>query len=149
MSRNFENLKTHILSLSESSNFHVAKNEWKLVDVELHDDWDNCPCGKSIKELCFIENQRNENRTYVGNVCVNQFIGIETGNLFTGLKRIAIDETANANKDLIDHAFRLGYIYENEHKFLMDTRRKRNLSPKQVAWKVKINRRIINKTVVR
>jgi hypothetical protein len=80
---------------------------------------------------------------------VNQFIGIETGNLFPGLKRIAIDETANANADLIDHAFRLGYIFEKEYKFLMDTRRKRNLSAKQTAWKIKINRRILSKTIVR
>ncbi len=149
MSHNFENLKAHILPLSEAASFDTAKTEWKLIGVELHDEWDNCPCGKEIKELCHIQNQINGNRTYVGNVCVNQFIGIETGNLFAGLKRIALNETANANEDLIHHAFRLGYIFENEYKFLMDTRRKRNLSAKQIDWKVKINRRIINKTVVR
>ena len=49
MSHNFKNLKAHILPLSEASSFHVAKSEWKLVDVELHDEWDNCPCGKEIK----------------------------------------------------------------------------------------------------
>jgi hypothetical protein len=149
MAHNFENLKAHILPLSEASTFHQAKTEWKLVDVELHDEWDNCPCGKDIKELCVIENQLNGKRNHVGNVCVNQFIGIETGNLFPGLKRIAIDETANANADLIDHAFRLGYIFENEYKFLMETQRKRNLSAKQTEWKIKINRRILNKTIVR
>ncbi len=149
MSHNFENLKAHVLPLSESPVFHVAKTEWKLVGVKLYDDWYKCPCGKEIKELCFIENQRNGNSTYVGNICVNQFVGIETGNLFAGLKRIAIDETANANQDLIDHAFRFGYIFENEYRFLMETRRKRSLSAKQIDWKIKINRRIINQTVVR
>ncbi len=149
MSHNFENLKAHILPLSESPTFDAAKAEWELVGIQLHDDWDNCPFGKEIKELCFIKNQRNGNLTHVGNVCVDQFIGIETGNLFAGLRRIVTDETANANEDLIDHAFRWGYIFENEYKFLMDTRRKRNLSAKQVDWKIKINRRIINKTVVR
>ncbi len=149
MTHNFEHLKAHILPLSEATAFNEAKNEWKLVDVELHDEFDSCPCGKAIKELCYIQNQLNGNNTYVGNVCINRFIGIETGNLFAGLKRIALDDTANANEDLIDHAYRLGYIYENEYKFLMQTRRKRNLSPKQLAWKLKINQRIINKTVVR
>lgn len=149
MSHNFEKLKAHVLPLSEAADFATARHEWKLVDVELHDEWDQCPCGKEIKELCYIQNSQNGNRTYVGNVCVRQFIGIETGNLFAGLKRIAIDEAANANADLIEHARRLGYIFENEYKFLMETRRKRNLSAKQIAWKVKINRRIINKTVVR
>ena len=137
MNHNFENLKKHILPLSNSDNFRSAKN------------WDNCPCGKDIKEICYIQNQLNGNKTHVGNVCVNQFIGIETGNLFAGLKRIAKDITANANEDLIIHAYKLGYIYESEYVFLMDTRRKRNLSDKQKEWKKKINRRIVNKTVVR
>lgn len=149
MSHNFENLKNHILPLSNSNDFHSAKNEWKLVDVEIQEDWDNCPCGQDIKELCYIQNQLNGNKTYVGNVYVNQFIGIQTGNLFAGLKRIAKDITANANEDLIIHSYRLGYIYESEYKFLMDTKNKRKLSDKQIAWKEKINRRIVNKTVVR
>ena len=149
MSHNFENLKNHILPLSNSNEFHSAKNEWKLVGVEIREDWDNCPCGKDIKELCYIANQLNGNETYVGNVCVNQFIGIKTGNLFSGLKRIANDRTANANEDLIVHSYNLGYIYEEEYKFLMNTKNKRKLSDKQKSWKEKINKRIINETVVK
>lgn len=149
MEHNFERLKAHILPLSNSQDFYAAKNEWKLVGVEIQEDWDNCPCGQAIKELCYIENQFNGNKTYVGNVCVNQFIGIQTGNLFAGLKRIAKDNSANANEDLILHAYQLGYIYEKEYQFLMQTRRKRKLSEKQLAWKQKINWRIVNQTVVR
>lgn len=149
MNHNFERLKEHIFSLSNSQDFYTAKKEWKLVDIEIQEDWDNCPCGKEIKELCYISNKLNGNKTYVGNVCINQFIGIQTGNLFAGLKRIAKDVTANANEDLIIHAYNLGYIYESEYRFLMDTKRKRKLSEKQQAWKEKINRRIVNKTVVR
>ncbi len=149
MGHNFERLKDHILPLSNSFDFFAAKKEWKLVGVEIQEDWDNCPCGQDIKELCYIENQLNGNKTYVGNVCVNQFIGIQTGNLFSGLKRIAKDNSANANEDLIIHAYQLGYIYENEYRFLMQTRRKRKLSVKQTAWKEKINWRIVNQTVVR
>lgn len=149
MEHNFEKLKAHILPLSNSTEFYKAKNEWKLLDIKIQEDWDNCPCGQSIKELCFIKNQLNHNVTYVGNICVKQFIGIDTGNLFEGLRRIAQDESANANEDLITHSYHLGYIYEREYKFLMDTRRKRKLSIKQMHWKQKINRRIVNKTVVR
>lgn len=149
MDHNFEKLKAHILPLSKASDFYNAKNEWKLTGVEIQEDWGNCPCGQSIKEQCYIQNQLNGNETYVGNVCVNQFIGIDTGNLFAGLKRIAKDNNANANEDLIMHAYQLGYIYENEYHFLMQTRRKRKLSDKQLAWKQKINMRIVNKTVVR
>ena len=148
MEHNLERLKAHILPLSNSQDFYAAKNEWKLVGVEIQENWNSCPCGQAIKELCYIKNQFNGHKTYVGNICVNQFIGIQTGNLFDGLKRIAKDNSANANEDLILHAYQLGYIYEKEYQFLMQTRRKRKLSGKQLAWKQKINWRIVNQTVV-
>jgi hypothetical protein len=146
----FERLKSHILPLSVSENFNVARTEWSLVAVEISEEFDQCPCGQDIKEHCYIRNRANNNETYVGNVCINRFIQIDTGNLFDGLKRIAKDLTANANSDLIEHAYRMGYLYsEKEYSFLKQTRRKRNLSAAQIAWKVKINRRIVAQTVVR
>ena len=150
MEHNYERLKAHILPLSNASSFNVAKNEWKLVGVEMHEDFDHCPCGQQIKELCHLENELNSNKTFVGNVCVNRFIGIDTGNLFAGLKRIALNNSENANEDLIRHAYKMGYIYdEKEYNFLMQTKNKRKLSPAQLSWKQKINRRIVKATVVR
>jgi hypothetical protein len=148
MEHNFERLKAHILPLSQARDFDAARREWSLVGVEISEEFDNCPCGQEIKEHCYIRNTLNGNETYVGNVCINRFIGIDTGNLFEGLRRIAANDSANANEDVIIHVYRLGYIYESEYKFLMKTRRKRKLSERQLAWKQKINRRIINKTVV-
>ena len=148
MEHNFERLKAHILPLSVSKDFNSARTEWTLIGVEVSEEFDQCPCGQEIKEHCYIQNRLNGNSTYVGNVCVNRFIGIETGNLFQGLKRIVEDDTANANEDLIIHAYKFGYIFEKEYKFLVETRLKRKLSDKQIAWKQKINRRIINKIVV-
>jgi hypothetical protein len=149
MEHNFEKLKGHVLPLSQSDDFYHAKNEWLLVDVEINEEWDKCPCGKDIKEICYIQNQLNGHRTHVGNVCINRFLEIETGCLFDGLKRIAKDDSAKPNRDLIVHAYKLGYIYENEYQFLMSIKLKRKLSKKQLDWKQKINRRIVNKTVVR
>jgi len=147
---NFEKLSRHVLSLSMSQDFEVARTEWSLVMVEISEEVDQCPCGQGIKEHCYIRNRVNGNETYVGNVCINRFIKIDTGNLFDGLKRIAKDVTANANSDLIEHAFRMGYLYdEREYTFLKQTMRKRKLSAAQVAWKEKINRRIVGQTVVR
>lgn len=145
---NFERLKAHILPLSVAGDFSTARREWTLYAVEISEEWDHCPCSHEIKEHCFIRNRLNQNATHVGNVCINRFIGISTGNLFGGLKRIAKNASANANEDLIQHAYQLGYIFEGEYKFLMDTRLKRKLSAKQIAWKQKINRRIITQTVV-
>lgn len=147
-SHNFALLRAHILPLSVAEDFDIARQEWDLYAIEMSEEVAHCPCSHEIREHCYIENRRNGNRTHVGNVCINRFIGISTGNLFGGLKRIARDSGANANTDLITHSYRMGYIYESEHKFLMDTRRKRRLSEKQIAWKEKINRRIIAQTVV-
>lgn len=148
MEHNFENLKAHILPLSIAADFEAARKEWKLVGVEISEEVDYCPCGKEIREHCYIANHQSGNQTFVGNVCINRFLQIDTGNLFAGLKRIARNASANPNEDLIRHAKELGYLFEGEYSFLMSIRLKRKLSPAQRSWRDKINRRIINKTVV-
>lgn len=148
MEHNLERLKAHILPLSHSDRFEVARTEWDLVGVEITEEFDNCPCGQEIKEHCYITNRITVESTYVGNVCINRFIGIDTGTLFDGLKRISKDPCANANLDVIEHGRQLGFIYDSEYKFLVETRLKRKLSPKQREWKRKINRRITQQIVV-
>jgi hypothetical protein len=147
MEHDFAKLKAHILPLSRSKSFELARREWSLVAIEISHESDNCPCGHPIKEHCFVRNRLTGTTTYVGNVCIDRF-GIETRNLFDGVRRIAHDRAANANEDVISHARKCGYLYDGEYDFLMQTRRKRKLSPKQAAWKEKINRRIGNKIVV-
>ncbi|QBH00045.1 hypothetical protein [Xanthomonas oryzae] len=149
MEHNLERLKAHILPLSQSDRFDVARTEWDLVGVEITEDFDRCPCGQEIKEHCYITNRITGESTYVGNVCINRFLGISTGTLFDGLKRIANDPHANANLDVIRHGLKLGFIYESEYDFLVSTRLKRNLSLRQLEWKRKINRRITQQIVVR
>ena len=147
---NFERLKAHILGLSVASDFEQARSEWELDAVEVSEEFDQCPCGKEIKEHCYILNSRNGNKTYVGNVCINRFLRIDTGNLFDGLKRITLNPSANANADLIEYAWEKGFLWgENEYSFLKRTMKKRNLSPDQISWKRKINSRILKGTVVR
>lgn len=149
-SHNFSRLKAHILPMSRSSDFDIAKNEWDLIAVEISEEWDNCPCGQDIKEHCYIANRETGHKTYVGNVCINRFIGIDTGTLFDGLKRIAKDPEANPNNAVIEYAWERGFLFgENEYRFLLSTARKRKLSERQAAWKSKINRRILNQTVVK
>ena len=148
MEHNYEKLKAHILPLSHSSHFETARGEWRLVGVEITEEFDSCPCGQNIKEHCYIQNSITGHSTHVGNVCINRFMGIETGTLFDGLKRITSDQFANANIDVIEHGYKLGFIYESELKFLMDTRFKRKPTSAQLEWKRKINRRITKQIVV-
>lgn len=148
-SHNRENLEAHILPLSKSKKFEIVRQEWDLIGVEITQEFDQCPCGQPIKEHCYIENRLTGYKTYVGNVCIKQFMGMDTGTLFDGLKRIAKNPSANANMDVIDFAWRMGMIYdEREYSFLKSTVRKRNFSPKQLAWKQRVNRRIIAGIVV-
>ncbi|VVE64584.1 hypothetical protein PCA31118_01654 [Pandoraea captiosa] len=149
VSPNFERLKEHILSLSQASTFEAARSEWVLESIEVSEEFDSCPCGQEIKEHCYLRNKVTGKMTYVGNVCVNNFIGIDTGNLFDGLRRIKSDINANANLAVIEYAESKGYLFDKEPAFLRSTARKRNLSAGQKSWKEKINRRIINGTVVR
>jgi len=148
-SHNFERLRSHILPMSKAGNFDDARSEWSMFDVHISEEFDECPCGQPIKELCYIKNSLTRHQTYVGNVCINRFLGIDTGNLFTGLKRIIDNPEANPNKDLIIHAEDMGYLYAQEYNFLMSTKNKRKLTPKQLNWKVKINRRIISQVQAR
>ena len=57
-SHNFEKLNEHIISLSESSCFGIAKTEWKLHFIEISEEMDSCPCGQAIKEHCYIGNKK-------------------------------------------------------------------------------------------
>jgi hypothetical protein len=42
----FEPLKAHILPLSVSGSFDVARQERDLVAVEISEEFDNCPYGQ-------------------------------------------------------------------------------------------------------
>ena len=149
-SRNFGLLEAHILSLSVSKAFNDARKEWSLLSVEISEEFGKCPCGQQIKEHCYIRNNANGNKTWVGNVCINIFIQLDTGNLFEGLRRISRNPTASANIDVVEYAYERGYLYgENEYLFLLETARKRSLSIAQQAWRNKINRRIINQIIVK
>jgi len=50
---------------------------------------------------------------------------------------------------VISYAEERGYLFDKEPAFLRSTVKKRDLSESQLAWKEKINRRILNQTVVR
>jgi hypothetical protein len=146
----FKALKAHILPLSRAATFEQARHEWDLVSIEISDDVDYCPCGQEIREHCYIRNRETLNETYVGNVCINRFLGIDTSTLFAGLKRVRTDQHARPNDALIQYAWKSGFLYgDREYEFLVSIKRKRILSVSQRAWLEKINRRILGQIVVK
>lgn len=140
--------QSHIVSLSMAKDFDIAKVEWELSGAVIEKDFHYCPCGQPIKERCFIRNTKTNHVTYVGNVCIGKFLGIEASEIFTGLKKIAKNKSSIPNKKLTEYASKLGFMYEGESKFIAKLRTSKKVSPKQSAWVNKINYRIINQTVV-
>jgi len=61
-------LTNEIIDLSEAVVWDLAKLEWGLAEVYEADEPERCLCGHfPIKEVCVLLNQRNGNRTEVGN----------------------------------------------------------------------------------
>lgn len=147
---NFEKLKKHIFELSvEKKDFDKVKEEWNLDRVYISTELSKCPCGVQIKEHCYIKNKFNEKTTYVGNVCVKQFMKIDAGSLFAGLKKIERNNNAVPNLVLTNHANEKGYLYDaREYNFLIDMQKSKRRSNAQKQWLYKINRRILKQITV-
>ncbi len=148
---NFINLRNHILPRSVASEWDEAKHEWALDHVEVMDVGadsppETCPCGHfPIVELCWIRNRKNEELTFVGNVCVKKFLGLPVDTVAEGIKRIMKDETAALNSAATVFAFEQGWITDWERNFCLDTAKKRKPSQKQLDKRVQINENLLRK----
>lgn len=118
MAHNFENLKQHILALSEAKSWEDAKHEWKLdhvqvLEVDEECPPETCPCGHfPIVEMCWIRNQKNSELTFVGNVCVRRFMGMEADAVAAGFKRVMLNRERALNVAATKFAYAQGWITE-------------------------------------
>jgi hypothetical protein len=103
-----------------------------------------CLCSKfPIGEICVLTNKKNGKVTEVGNCCVEKFIGLESDIIFQGVKRVKDDNKKSLNKASIEFAFDKGWLTEWEHRFSLDTMRKRRMSDRQMAVRVRINEKVL------
>ncbi len=145
-SHNEFQLMQEILALSESGSWSIARTEWELNEVYFEDEPRTCLCSHfPIIEVCVLRNKLNGNLAEVGNVCVNRFIGIASKIIFDGIKRVAKDTTKALNLSAADYAQRKGWVNDWEHKFLVDTARKKILSSKQMSKRKQINRTVLSR----
>jgi len=141
---NFIQLKREILLRSRSQDWEAAKSEWRLVDVSEADEPETCLCGHyPIIELCAIHNGVTGKSTTVGNVCVKRFLGLRSDLVFASIKRIRKDEEKGINAHAASLFFQRGILNQWEYDFSQDTFKKRNLTDKQLAKRVDINRKIL------
>lgn len=140
MSSYLENLSKHIVKLSVSEDFIVAKDEWELHHIRITKEFRKCPCGHAIKEHCYIRNRLNNNMTHVGNECIKKFMRMDMDKLFSGLQRINKNQTSKPNSAVIDYAYGRGYLQENQHQFLQQIKSgKLKLTDKQKGWLLTIS----------
>jgi hypothetical protein len=133
-----------LLGNSVSSDWSMAKHEWKLTGIHLNERKDPqayCECGHPIREICMVENVCNGNILDLGNCCVN-VIQADTSKVFQALK----DQRINA--ELIAYAAQQGIINDWEVKFLQNVWRKRRLSPKQEATMDQLKPKIFSNEIV-
>jgi len=141
---NFAQLKKAILALSRAQDWEAAKAEWRLVDISEADDPETCLCGHyPIIELCSIKNGVTGHLTTVGNVCVKRFLGLRSDLVFASIKRIRKDEEKGINVHAASLFFQRGILNQWEYDFCQDTFRKRDLTDKQLAKRISINRKIL------
>ena len=145
MTHNGKILAEGIIALSEPKEWAFAKLEWEVEDIFLQDDLMTCLCTHHpIKELCYLYNTVNGNRTLVGNVCVNKFMGLPSGKIFSCIKRVTADNSRPLNAETLSHAWRKRWLTAWEFTFYKDTYRKRVLSDRQHLKRVQINKRVLN-----
>jgi hypothetical protein len=109
-----------------------------------------CLCGHTpIRELCHLENVTNNNTTIVGNCCVNQFLGLHSEAIFSGLRRIRNRIEGSLSKAAIEYLHEVGWLNDWEYGFYLNIRCKRSLSVRQREKKLALNRRVLERVMRR
>jgi hypothetical protein len=135
-----------ILEFSRAKRWKQAVQEWELDHIYvIHPDEELgfCLCGHRIREVCVIANDTTECTTEVGNCCINQFFGIPTEILFSAFRRVLRNVESSLGAAAICYAHDHGWINDWEREFCRNISRRRRLSEKQMAVRLKINRRVI------
>ena len=141
-----QKLREEIIERSESNSWDKAKSEWELDYIYFAEkgEPERCLCGHfPIIELCVLINLENGSHATVGNCCVKKFMDIRSDIIFQAVKRIQDDDESALNEDAIEYAHARGWLTDWEYKFSQDTKRKRKLSSKQLAYRTRINKKIL------
>lgn len=141
-------LTEEILKLSVSKYWDRAKFEWHFDSAYESEEKQTCLCGHyPIVNICVIKNKENNSITEVGNCCIIKFLGIDEGNkIFISIKRLRNDITKSMSIEVIEYLKSKNILNAIEFAFYHDVHRKRNLSDKQLEFKTKINKKLLDYT---
>lgn len=142
-----EQLEAGLIPLSRGSTWTEVRREWDLQEVYRQEQPQRCLCGHyPILEICVIRNRFTGNQAEVGNMCVKKFLGLPSDRIFSSLRRVLLSIERALGPETIEYAYKRHWINNWEKDFYNDTWRKRLLSEKQIATRLKINRRILQGT---
>ncbi|WP_353098025.1 hypothetical protein [Empedobacter brevis] len=136
-----------ITQRSESKDWANAKNEWSFLYIYYSKETQKCLCTQQIHNICVIKNKINGVITEVGNECVNQFLGITTGdNIILSIQHLRKDKQNSLNMHALDYLLKNNVITTKDYDFYKNIRLKRNLSQGRLKWKLDINQKFTNFT---
>jgi hypothetical protein len=141
---NLQQLKAHVLPLSNATTWGVAVKEWGLTGIHEADEPETCPCGHfPIVEICSIRNRVTGHSTEVGNICVKRFLGLRSDLIFTAIKRIRKDGDKSLNADAVAFFYERQVLNEWEYNFCQSTMRLRRLTSAQLGKRRDINQKVL------
>ena len=141
---NFQQLKKHILPLSNATAWEVAVKEWSLVGIHEADERETCCCGHfPIIEICSIHNRITGHATEVGNICVKRFLGLRSDLIFSAIKRIRKDQDKSLNADALAFFHERRVLNDWEYNFCQNTMNLRRFTLAQLSKRRDINDKIL------
>lgn len=144
---NFEILQREIIARSDANSWEPAKAEWALACVYWQATGGQCLCThKPIKEICVLRNSKSEQEAIVGNCCVKRFLeNISSEIIFAAVRRVNLDGAKALNREVIKFARNLDWISAWDHKFYVNTWRKRKMTERQGNQRIRINNLILRR----
>ena len=146
-----------IIEQSNSSNWHNAKLEWKIVDIyKLEKDEDNktCLCWHyPIRNICILKNKENGNKVVVWQVCAKKFNNLDENininSFFSSILRVRENLYKSVHKKVIEYYYEKWILTEKDKDFYLNIikKKKNSLSNKQLKRKKNINWRIIKEFI--
>lgn len=141
-------LMREIQARSTAKDWRDARREWEISRVFFSepDNPGRCLCGHfPIREHCVLRNRVNGNVVTVGNVCVKRFFDLNAEDLFAAFRKIMKNLEATMSAKAIDYAHGRDWIndWERDHCLSICGRSKRKLSPRQLAKRVEIHKKIL------
>lgn len=79
----------------------------------------------------------------MGNICVDKFMGLESGRIFRSIKGVRSGKVKSLNPESVRILFNNYLLTEWEALFYLDIMGKRALTPRQAAKKEEINRKAV------